>query len=463
MTARAHVRWFALVATTLLGGCDAPPSIRVEPQVVRVTPADLDLRVDLVNDGPAPVAVSQLRIEGEDWTAFAIQNERNPDAIPAAGRAPLTIRVTRRAFSTAGHDHGYASYRPGHAELAATVGDDAIRTPIEFEPAPRLADQLWASLLSLLLLALGLGGAHAIRRGLRRRLSRNDEARPPETRPETTADEPRGFGRTQLVASVVGMGLLAAAWATIPIGDAVCVDRLGGHAYGLDLAQCRRGSGGGPLTLAAVDGGLALWWAALAAYMGAGLLGPAGERARVLRTGFGPLAVIALAAAGPCVVHGSLDPDAIVRAQLADDHSVAVWAWGAFSQPVAALLAILALARLTALFPRDPAAPLSRLPISMMGPDGLAAAAIVTLFFGGWSVPTVPPLGHAALIGLGAAAFAVKLGCVTFVAQALAARAGRSPLPGQPPGTTPTPTLGWPVLLALALANLGATIAIAGA
>jgi NADH:ubiquinone oxidoreductase subunit H len=84
----------------------------------------------------------------------------------------------------------------------------------------------------------------------------------------------------------------------------------------------------------------------------------------------------------------------------------------------------------------------------------------VTLFFGGWTLPAVPSSSHLANVLLAAAAFAVKVGVVSFVACRIAGRAKRSPS-GRVPSS-------WPVgggtefvwLFALALANLGATIAL---
>ncbi len=406
-----------LLAAFSLGSCEGP-GVHVEPHLVRTSPRNTEVRVELVNDTTTDAAVHDIRVEGPDWSAFTITNEANPRSIPAGGRENLELRVSRRAFSSAA-DHGYPTYRSGAAELALEVDGNAVSLPMRFDPSPGPAPWLASGFATVVLLGFVLALATWLRRLLERRRA---------------APSPTREGLHPLA-----WGGLAIAVAVLPVGDALCLDLLTRVAHPGDLAQCRQGFGGGPLQIAPVDAGLALWWCGVALFALARLFAASGRGERTGVEGE-PYAwsVIGLGAAAVAASQGSLDPGTIARGPAS---AAGIADWGLVSQPLAFAFSLAACTHLAAR--RD-----------FLGPHGVAAGTLVALYLGGWTVPVPLEAPHAVEIMIGATMFALKLVLVSWACGRLAHiardRKERSPH-----------ALG-PVWVAVALVNLGATLAILG-
>ena len=207
----------ALVLVLAMAGCSSlGPEVYADPGVVRIDSRTSTFSLELHNRGSVDARLSDLRFEEEDWTAFTIRNEDNPDLVPAGDAITLEIGVARRRFMRDAHEHGYADYREGHAALALEVNGEPFSVPIEFSKTPGPLSRVGWGLLSGLLLGLGLLAA----RSVRRRLSG-------ATPPVPTASQRVSLDVGSRVLSALG---LAFAFAVIPIGDAVCPDAIGSVA-----------------------------------------------------------------------------------------------------------------------------------------------------------------------------------------------------------------------------------------
>jgi hypothetical protein len=390
-----------LVAGTACGG--ATPGVRVEPAVVRLSPALPDAPLEIVNAGPDPVEIADLRLEGPDWGAFSVDDDgRLPARVGPGERLQLSVRAGRRGLRTAA-SQAYADYRAGDATLAFRAGDTEHRVPVRFSPVGRASTSLWAAGLA----ALGLLGAL----GLAGRVGPRASGRPPAASP---------------ILAAIG---LAVALAVLPIGEGLCDEPLAEMLYAEDLARCRAGAGGSPLALAPVDGGLVAWCAGL---FGAAL---AGARARVESAA---AAVITLCVASLAVSAGTSDPTTLVLAQRSASPIAGIPALGLVSQPLAFVLAVLASSRL-----EGPA----------LGLRGVAVVSVALFFAGCFALVPPGPPGPSIAAGL------LSVG-VGVVAIGIGAEAMRRAARGQG-SLARVAGVGWPTILAVAAANLAVTVAAA--
>lgn len=411
---------------------DAGPAVHADPGVVRIDSRNDGFTLELHNRGTADARLSNIRFEEEDWTAFSIRNEDNPDVIPAGDTVALDVGVARRRFMRDAHEHGYAEYRSGHAVLALEVDGEGLSIPVEFSAPPGPGSRVVWGLLSGLLLGVGLLGA----RWIRRRMS--------GATPAPTAMPTRGHSLDvgSRVLSALGLAL---AFAVIPIGDAVCTDAFGSIARAGDLSQCRLGRGGAPLVAAPVGAGLLVWWAGIVGFLAAHTARQVGLRPqresfdRIL--GYCTLVMTLIAVS---VGQASLDPHAWVVGQSSglDFGTLRLATWGVLTQPVGFVLALMAARRIGRIGG----------PRHFVGEHGLIAATLVTAFLGGWTLPVLLPFGHGASILLGLVAFALKVAVVSWLLDWRAAGGEQRSLPSDR-------SVGWPTLLALALLNLAATAA----
>ncbi len=218
-----------LLVALLAAACGAQPPLPADPGVVRFDPAHTTTTVELGNPGPGAKTVTGLRIEGDDWIAFQIVNEDNPDRIGPGSTVQVELRVDPRALRTdlpaagapAEQQESYASFRTGTAELRFELDGEAGAVPLRFDPGP--TGTTLASLVSALLAALALAAGAALARG-------------------------RGaVAKLELQPGLVlALATLAIAWCTLPIADAVCTGDLAAPVGELGRARCRAGLGGAP-------------------------------------------------------------------------------------------------------------------------------------------------------------------------------------------------------------------------
>ena len=352
-------RGLALAALVSVLGCihcgAAEPAIRVEPAALHFTPARPALALRLVNDGPAPLPLSRIRVDHRDpdWAAFTLTDTTLPRQIEPGGAAELHLRVDLDHFK--GPEPG-GPHRSGEATLTLTAGDEARRISLRFGDE---GTSLAALVIRLGLLA-ALAGALAL---LARRVPR-------------------------LNWTIALPALVAVAIA--PLGSGFCPGLAGATLGPADLLQCAEGRGGEPLQLWPHPEGLGL---VLVALLFASLGRISGDTGALRRSLGLALAVLAL------VLGGSLDPQTVVQAQTG-------LRWGLWMQPfAAAALMIAAAAEVQATRARDAVA-------GRVAAVGLAAL-LTTLCLAGADLPARPGLPHAAVVALG---FALWLAKVTGVA-----------------------------------------------
>jgi hypothetical protein len=428
---RAHA---AALAWLLAGGCASSGSdVRPDPAVVYATPDATQPVLHLVNDGGEELRLSAFRIEGPDWDAFSIGFEKNPERIAASGTVTVPLKAEKRAFrrETERAQEGYASYRPGEATLLLSADGREVSTPLRFAPSAglfegaaraALAAPLWlvTAALAAWLHAL-LGGGLRIRPEIR-----------PETRPETR--EPPAAERPSRLSAALSWTGLALALGALPLGAALCPDRALDLVGPQELAQCRRGLGGAPLQVAAVEASLAVWWAGAAALVAASILRASRASADVVAATF----VLGLCVAAVAVGRGTADLS-VLAAPMPVEARELLRSFPALAQPVGFGLAALSLGRLPGT-PRP------------AGLHGLFVATIVAVYLGGPVGPLPAGLAHGAVVAAGLVFFALKCALVWLAAARL--RSGNPAGPARSRGR-----ISWPAILALSLANLAATAA----
>jgi type IV secretory pathway TrbD component len=406
----------------------ASDEVRPEPRAVWATPQTTHYQVALQNPGTQERRLSNFRIEGEDWGAFSITNAVNPDRIPAQGSVTLDLRVTRRAFLTDAHD-GYADYRAGEAALNFEADGAARSVPLHFRPTTTSTRWMAFSFVPAIALGLALLLAIWLRRQVARRTVSGDAPGAPEL-----GDFQQATGYA------LAMGSLALAFATIPVGRGLCFADLGDSLSAADQALCANGLGGAPLMVAPDSAGAVLWFAGVCAYLAVRFTyGRADTRPETVDAAMAAC-VVAAGYTATLVSFAAFDPLSLALGQgdgfwLA---GVEIARWGAFAQPLALLLSLLALARISS--PSHPRAF-----------QLLMAATVVTIFLGSWSVPAQLPLAHLGVVLVGLISFAVKVAGVAVFAAWLRARNERRSR------SRPSPRR-WQALLIFSMANLAFAI-----
>ncbi|MEM6294443.1 MAG: complex I subunit 1 family protein [Myxococcota bacterium] len=192
-------------------------------------------------------------------------------------------------------------------------------------------------------------------------------------------------------------------FAIVPFGDALCYDSLLDVVSQADVDQCAAGRGGTPLQIAKIDVGLlfyfaiaslATWGATLAgwaSYNKWAILGALRASAQMISYEV----AIGLTIVGALLVYGTLEPHALVHAQLDS-------AWGIVLQPVAFVLFFTAAIAETKRAPFDLPEGESEIVGYFIEYSGMrfglfflsefieivfVSALVTTLFLGGWAMP----------------------------------------------------------------------------
>ena len=444
---------FACAAQPPAPGKAPPIDVRAEPSALRFDPETKTVQVSIVNHGARPVPVSGFRIVGNDWSSFSIVEPLNPRMVQPGRPMQFSIAVDAETFK--GPEHAIDSIvvdqealqedqhgRDGHAH----VEDDAFRdgravlsfdvAGVEHTAALTFEDPSWAwtvllpAVLKIVLLVLGfimplaslllwqerkqsammqdrlgpnmaritLGGLtlrlwgllHIVTDGLKMFFKEDFVPR-------------RAHRALYTLAPVMALVPAMVVFAIVPFGDALCFESLFDVVSQADVDQCAAGRGGTPLQVAKLDVGLlfyfaiaslATWGATLAgwaSYNKWAILGALRASAQMISYEV----AIGLTIVGALLVYGTLEPHALVHAQLDS-------AWGIVLQPVAFVLFFTAAIAETKRAPFDLPEGESEIVGYFIEYSGMrfglfflsefieivfVSALVTTLFLGGWAMP----------------------------------------------------------------------------
>lgn len=339
------------LALALLAACGDDPGLHVAPQALRFNPAHRELALHLSHDGDEPLPLSRIRLDHREPDWSAFTIVEPVLPRQVAPHSETVLHLRVDLDHFARHD-GEHGHRSGSATLTLTAGGDPRRIALHFaDDTPPPAVQ-WVRLALLALLAAAVVA-------LRRRIS-------------WTITLPT-----------------ALALAIVPLGPGLCWD-LGTILGPADLQQCADGRGGTSLQMLAHADGLGLYLAVLL------FTATRAISSAVLR----PRLALALALLVLAFASGNLDPQVLVAGQSG-------LRWGLWVQPFAAAgLTLAALAEVAAARVDPLAARFCAL--------GLAAL-LTTLCLGGSDLPGLIHLPHAAGLGLGLAAWLIKVGLLAWL------------------------------------------------
>jgi NADH-quinone oxidoreductase subunit H len=326
---------------------------------------------------------------------------------------------------------GKDEYRTGTGRLAFTVdGKDHRGLPIRFEDPSWVGQYLWPALVKVLLIVLGfIMPLASILTWMERKQSAMMQDRlgpnmaalklgPLELRlwgiPHFIADGIKMLFKEDFIPRKAHRGLYNLApmfafipalvvFAIVPFGDGLCYGRLLDSLSQADVSQCADNRGGTALQIAHIDVGLLFYFAvaSLATY-GTALAGWASYNKWAILGSLRASAqmisyevAIGLTIVGALLVYGTLEPHALVRAQL-DTH------WGIVLQPLAFVLFFTAAIAETKRAPFDIPEGESEIIGYFLEYSGMrfglfylsefievifVSAMVATLFLGGWSLP----------------------------------------------------------------------------
>jgi NADH-quinone oxidoreductase subunit H len=326
---------------------------------------------------------------------------------------------------------GRDEYRTGTSRLAFTVdGKDHRGLPIRFEDPSWVGQYLWPALVKVLLIVLGfIMPLASILTWMERRQSAMMQDRlgpnmaalklgPVSLRlwgiPHFIADGIKMLFKEDFIPRKAHRGLYNLApmfafipalvvFAIVPFGDGLCYGRLLDSLSQADVSQCADNRGGTALQIARIDVGLLFYFAvaSLATY-GTALAGWASYNKWAILGSLRASAqmisyevAIGLTIVGALLVYGTLEPHALVRAQL-DTH------WGIVLQPLAFVLFFTAAIAETKRAPFDIPEGESEIIGYFLEYSGMrfglfylsefievifVSAMVATLFLGGWSLP----------------------------------------------------------------------------
>jgi NADH-quinone oxidoreductase subunit H len=447
-----------LLLATACGGDDPPSSVtasvqmHMEPSRLVFHPRTGPIAVDIVNDGKDPLFLNDARIEGPDWSSFSITDARTSGIIPPGERATIHIEAEAASLLGPGDSRPIVAegaeppepiaadeYRTGEAALRFVANGEEVRAPIAFEDPHWLGQFVLPTLVKILALVMGfIMPLASLLTWLERKQSAMMQDR---LGPNMAA---LGYGRIQLrlwgiphfiadgikmlfkedfipkhahralysLAPLFAFAPAMVVFAIMPFGDAVCYDRLGEVLSQADVNQCADGRGGTALQIAHIDVGLLYYFAiaSLATYGTAlagwssynkwAILGSLRASAQMISYEV----AIGLTLVGALLVYGTLEPHAIVRAQM-DSY------WGVILQPVALILFLTAGIAETKRAPFDLPEADSEIIGYFIEYSGMRfglfflaefievifmSAMVATLFLGGWSVPFMDAHGFSA-------------------------------------------------------------------
>ena len=417
----------------------AAVSVSIEPGELVFHPDTAPIRISVANEGRRPVPVQGFRITGADWSSFSIVEPLDGQMV-MPGR-PLTFTVAVDPKSLQGGivpsvvegetvELDPDDYREGEAVLAFEVGRETREVPLRFEDPSWVLATLLPGLLKVLLLVMGfiMPLASLLLWQERKQSAMMQDRLGPNMARITlggltirlwgllhiATDGLKMFFKEDFIprrahralytlAPVMALMPALVVFAIVPFGDALCYDHLFDVIGQADVDQCAAGRGGTPLQVAHIDIGLlfyfaiaslATWGATLAgwaSYNKWAVLGALRASAQMISYEV----AIGLTIVGALLVYGTLEPHALVHAQLDS-------AWGILLQPIAFVLFFTAAIAETKRAPFDLPEGESEIVGYFIEYSGMrfglfflsefieivfVSALVTTLFMGGWALP----------------------------------------------------------------------------
>lgn len=422
----------------------AHASVYTEPSQVVFHPDTGPVAIDVVNSGDKPVPVSELRIEGPDQFAFSFATPIDGGVLRPGDRATLRVQVDPAAMRGPGEpirgavveEHSSApevaadEYREGRANVTFKAGLGTVSVPLVFEDPHWASQYLVPAILKVLLLVMAfIMPLASLLTWMERKQSAmmQDRVGPNMARITIGGLTLRLWGLLHIATDGLKMlfkedfiprrahrplynlaPLMAfipalVVFAIVPFGDALCYGRLFDVVSQADVDQCAAGRGGTPLQIAQIDVGLLYYFAiaSLATY-GTTLAGWSSYNKWAVLGSLRASAqmisyevAIGLTIVGALLVYGTLEPHALVKAQL-------VTHWGLALQPLAFVLFFTAAIAETKRAPFDLPEGESEIIGYFIEYSGMrfglfylgefievvfVSALVTTLFLGGWSLP----------------------------------------------------------------------------
>lgn len=420
----------------------ADVAIELRPTRLVLTPQTDRGIVEVHNRGSRAVPVGDFKIGGADWASFAIDEGLDRSLLTPGQTMTVSLRVDAKSLQgphasirsiVAGDGTrplDPEEYRGGVATLDFIAGGEHQTVPLQFDAPSWIEVYLLPALVKIPLVALGfLLPLAALLTWLERKQSAlmQDRVGPNMARITIGGVHLRLWGLLHILTDGIKMlfkedfiprhahralytlaPLMALApaiivFAIVPFGDALCYDQVLDVISQADVDQCADGRRGTVLQIARIDIGLLFYFAiaSLATY-GTTLAGWASYNKWAVLGSLRASAqmisyevALGLAVVGTLLVYGSLEPHAIVHAQLDS-------AWGILLQPLAFVLFFTAAIAETKRAPFDLPEGESEIIGYFLEYSGMrfglfflsefmevvfVSAIVTTLFLGGWSLP----------------------------------------------------------------------------
>ncbi|MBL4688540.1 MAG: NADH-quinone oxidoreductase subunit H [Nannocystaceae bacterium] len=449
---------FTLVGLVLPStGCGDPPSgidtqleIRTEPGELVFHPETAEIEIAIVNNRDVDLFVGDFRIEGPDWQSFAIIDDIAASALPKGAKISLRIKANPGDFVGPGEHRsavrrkgeasgkvGHNEFRVGKAQLVFTVSEPLQQhesftqsVQVSFEDPSWWQQYALPAAAKILMLVMGfIMPLASLLTWMERKQSAmmQDRIGPNRANIRIGSINLRLWGLLHIATDGLKMlfkedfipkrahralytlaplfGLIPAlvVFAIVPFGDALCYDGLFDTLSQADVDQCAAGRGGTAMQIAHIDVGLLYYFAiASIATYGTALAGWSSYNKwavlGALRASAQMISyevAIGLSLVGVLLVYGSLEPHAIVHAQM-DSY------WGIVLQPVAFILFFTAAIAETKRAPFDLPEGESEIIGYFLEYSGMrfglfflaefievvfVSALLATLFLGGWTLP----------------------------------------------------------------------------
>ncbi len=446
---RAFGTWTALLLPSLLtlSACAPDPAaaaevrVQVEPGELVFHPETAPVRVTLLNEGQRPVPVQGFGISGNDWASFSIVEPLNPRMLLPGRAMSFTIAADAPTFKgtevpsvvqseSESEDFDPEAYREGQAVLEFNVAGEDRTVPLRFEDPSWIVTTLLPGVLKVMLLVMGFVMPLAsllLWQERKQSAMMQDRVGPNMARITLGGVTIRLWGLLHIatdglkmffkedfiprrahralytLAPVMALMPALVVFAIVPFGDALCYEHLFDVVRQADVDQCAAGRGGTPLQVAHIDIGLLFYFAiASLATWGATLAGWASYNKWAILGALRASAqmvsyevAIGLTIVGALLVYGTLEPHALVHAQLQSS-------WGILLQPVAFILFFTAAIAETKRAPFDLPEGESEILGYFVEYSGMrfglfflaefievvfVSALVTTLFLGGWALP----------------------------------------------------------------------------
>lgn len=439
-----------LLPTVLgLGACAEAPQaaaaidVSVEPGELVFHPETEPLQVSIVNRGERPVPVQGFSITGNDWSSFSIVEPLGGVMLVPGRPLSFTIAVDAATFKGATIESIVETdgeqtedevdpdaYRDGEATLSFTVGAEQREVPLSFTDPWWVTTTLLPGMAKVVFLALGFIMPLAsllLWQERKQSAMMQDRVGPNMARITLGKVHIRLWGLLHIatdglkmffkedfiprrahramytLAPMMALMPAMVVFAIVPFGDALCYGHLFDVVGQADVDQCAAGRGGTPLQVAHIDVGLlfyfaiaslATWGATLAgwaSYNKWAILGALRASAQMISYEV----AIGLTIVGALLVYGTLEPHALVHAQLDS-------AWGILLQPIGFVLFFTAAIAETKRAPFDLPEGESEIVGYFVEYSGMrfglfflsefieivfVSALVTTLFLGGWALP----------------------------------------------------------------------------